>query len=223
MEPNEFLRKVSLFSNLEEDAISLIARTAIRKEYHADEVVVWEKDPADQFFVIESGSVAVTKMTADGKEILLTRLTRGAFFGEMALLIDEPRTATVTTLEPSVLLTVYRRDFLRILHQEPEVAASILKEVCSRLAHANTLIESLLSLDVCGRLARYLITLAEKEGQPKDDGTVEIIRPKQMLIAQSIGTSRETVSRMLKELQRQGLIRIEGKHIFLNAAELERE
>ncbi|HPR64854.1 MAG TPA: Crp/Fnr family transcriptional regulator [Thermoanaerobaculia bacterium] len=223
MEHRELFKNVTLFSNLSDEATQRIARTAVKSSYNTGEVVVWEKDSADVFFVIVQGRVSVSKMTADGREIMLSQLKKGDFFGEMALLIDEPRTATVTTLSPTTVLKVYRRDFISIVRNDAEVASSILKEVCSRLANANALIESLVYIDVCGRLAGYLRKLARAGGTATPEGMIQVTRPTQLEIAHAIGTTRETVNRMLKELQRQGLIRAEGKKILLRNEDVERD
>lgn len=217
----DVFRHVTLFSHLDENTLELIAGAARQKMFERDQVIVWEKDAADIFFIIESGEVKVTKMSDDGREITLSYLREGDFFGEMALLIDQPRTATVTTTKPTCVLKIYRKDFLDILKKNAETSVNLLRKLCQRLTEANLLIENLVHIDVCGRLAGYLRKMAREDGSKRPDGAIEFRRPTQQEIAHSIGTSRETVSRLLKELERQGLIRTEGKNIFLKKSDVE--
>lgn len=166
--------------------------------------------------MIVSGKVKVTNVGPEGKEVILSVLGAGDFFGEMSLLDEEPRSATVTATETTEMLTLRRREFMDLLNRNPHMLQSLLATLSGRLRHANAQIRSLALLDVLGRIAKLLIEIAEKDGRKLLDGSVVFRRPTHQEIASMVGTSRETVSRMIGELNRDGYIRISGKDIILS-------
>jgi CRP/FNR family cyclic AMP-dependent transcriptional regulator len=134
------------------------------------------------------------------------------FFGEMGLLDDQPRSASVETLESSEMLRLSKAGFTNILKDNFELAMLIIRNLVRRLREADRKIESLALIDVYGRVARLLIEMAQQQ----DDGqwVVERAPPKQE-IARMIGASREMVSRVVKDLHRKGLIRAEKRRIHI--------
>jgi CRP-like cAMP-binding protein len=147
--------------------------------------------------------------------LILSTLGPGEFFGEMALLDDEPRSASVIATEKLEVLTIWRSDFLQILNENFAITRKLLAEMSKRLRDASSRIESLATMDVYGRLARYLLELAQDEGREVQKGYIAVRRPTHQAIANTIGTSRETVSRLLHDLMNQQLILSEGKTIYL--------
>ena len=160
-------------------------------------------------------------ISPEGKEIILSLLGPGEFFGEMALLDDEPRSATVVATEALELVTIWRSDFLQILGENFTIAKKVLAELSKRLRNASNRIESLATMDVYGRLARFFLDLAREQGKTLDNGYVAVTRPTHQAIANMIGTSRETVSRLIHDLMRQNLLLSEGKTIYLRKSALD--
>jgi len=160
-------------------------------------------------------------ISPEGKEIILSLLGPGEFFGEMALLDDEPRSATVVATEPLELVTIWRSDFLQILAENFDITKKVLAEISRRLRSASNRIESLATMDVYGRLARFFLDLARDQGKVLDNGYVAVTRPTHQAIANMIGTSRETVSRLIHDLMRQNLLLSEGKTIYLRKTALD--
>ena len=154
-------------------------------------------------------------ISPEGKEIILKLLGPGDFFGEMALLDDEPRSATFVATEPLELVTIWRNDFLQILSENFPLTRKLLAELSRRLRSASSRIESLATMDVYGRLARFFIDQAREQGKVLDNGYVAITRPTHQAMANMIGTSRETVSRLIHDMMRQNLLISEGKTIYL--------
>ena len=150
-----------------------------------------------------------------GREIILSILHAGDFFGEMALLDRQPRSANVVALENSELLGLDREAFQTHLTAHPITAMAILAEMSRRLRHADEVIGNLALLDVYGRVARVIRDLAQEEGEPADGGLLIKERPTQQEIAGLIGTSRETVSRALNDFTRRGLLEMQGKQILV--------
>jgi CRP/FNR family cyclic AMP-dependent transcriptional regulator len=175
-------------------------------------MIISEGDPGDALSIILSGQVKVTVIAEDGREVILAVLGPGAFFGEMALLDDEPRSAHVISMEDTALLQLRREDLRARLRLAPDLAISLLRELSRRLRPADHTIASLMLLDVNGRIARLLLELAREEGKP---GTRITRRLTHAAIGQMVGASRETVSRTMRNLVLSNLIAVNRREITL--------
>ena len=220
MQPT-FFRKFPLIADLDDRDLAAIAPVAKSRRYAKDDVVFYADESGDIFCLIREGQVKVTMISPEGKEIILKLLGPGDFFGEMALLDDEPRSATVVATEPLDLVTIWRNDFLQILSENFPLTRKLLAELSRRLRSASSRIESLATMDVYGRLARFFLDLARDQGKSLDNGYVAVTRPTHQAMANMIGTSRETVSRLIHDLMRQNLLLSEGKTIYLKKSALE--
>jgi len=217
----QFFRKFSLFAELDDRELTSIAAVAKTRRYAKDDVVFHADESGDVFCLIREGEVKVTMISPEGKEIILSMLGPGDFFGEMALLDDEPRSATVIATTPLEVVTIWRSDFLSILAENFSITKKVLAELSRRLRTASNRIESLATMDVYGRLARFFLDLAAEGGKGLDNGYVAVTRPTHQAIANMIGTSRETVSRLIHDLMKQGLLLSEGKTIYLRSTALD--
>lgn len=214
-------RRFSLFAELDDRELAAVADVAKSRRHTKDEVVFHEDESGDVFCLIREGRVKVTMVSPEGKEIILSMLGPGDFFGEMSLLDDEPRSATVIATENLELLILWRSDFLQLLHENFSISRKVLVELSRRLRLASDRIESLATMDVYGRLARFLLDLAITSGIELANGYVAVTRPTHQAIANTIGTSRETVSRLIHDLMRQDLLLSEGKTIYLRRSAIE--
>ena len=215
MDDQELLRTVPIFSELSEPDIAALARLTSRRTCPKDTVVFFENEEGDSFFCIVAGRIKVTILGDDGREVILSVLGRGDFFGEMALLDNEPRSATAIAVEDTELLSLHRNDFQSVLSDNRSIMSALIKILTARLRRANHQISTLALLDVYGRVARVIVDTARDEGKRLKDGRIAFRRATHQEIANRIGTTRETVTRMLKDLERQGLIHIEGKEIVV--------
>jgi CRP-like cAMP-binding protein len=215
MDEREVLRTVPIFSELSDEDISSLAHLALRKRYPKDTVVFFENEEGDFFFTILEGRIKVTILGDDGREVILSVLGPGDFFGEMALLDNEPRSATAIAVEESELLSLHRNDFQSVLNDNRSITSALIRVLSARLRRANHQISTLALLDVYGRVARVIVDMAREEGKRLRDGRIAFRRATHQEIANRIGTTRETVTRMLKDLERQGLIHVEGKEIVV--------
>jgi CRP-like cAMP-binding protein len=218
------LRSVSIFADLDDASIGALERLAELRDYAAGAGVVSQEDRGDALFVLAKGKVKVVLYGGSGREIILSIFkSPGDFFGEMSLLDDQPRSATVIADEPSRLLVLSRRDFQAHIERHPRTALRVLQELSRRLRRADGVIGNLALLDVYGRLAGKLRELAATEGEETAEGIVVRQRPTQSEIAAMIGTSRETVSRALSEFARRGWLSMAGKRLVLRRAFLVEE
>ena len=215
MDDQELLRSVPIFSELSEADIASLARLTSRRTCPKDTVVFFENEEGDSFFCIVAGRIKVTILGDDGREVILSVLGRGDFFGEMALLDNEPRSATAIAVEDTELLSLHRNDFQSVLSDNRSIMSALIKILTARLRRANHQISTLALLDVYGRVARVIVDTARDEGKRLKDGRIAFRRATHQEIANRIGTTRETVTRMLKDLERQGLIHIDGKEVVV--------
>jgi CRP-like cAMP-binding protein len=218
------LGNVSIFADLDPASVGALERLAEVRDYASGAVVVSQEDRGDALFVLVRGKAKVVLYGDSGREIILSIFkSPGDFFGEMSLLDDQPRSATVIADEPSRLLVLSRRDFQAHIERHPRTALRVLQELSRRLRRADAVIGNLALLDVYGRLAGKLRELAAAEGEETPDGILVRQRPTQAEIAAMIGTSRETVSRALSEFARRGWLAMSGKRLLLRRAFLATE
>jgi len=206
----QFLRRIPLFSHLSETDIARLTESARERNYPRNSVILFEDDPGDSLYVVVTGQVKVVLIGEDGREVILSVLNEGNFFGEMALIDDEPRSAHVIAMQDSNLLVLRREDFQRRLQEAPTIALGLLRELSHRLRKADDKIGGLVLLDVNGRVARLLLQMADE-----NDGKNITRRVTHHTIAQMIGSSRETVSRTIRDLADRGLIEVSRKAIVI--------
>ena len=209
------LKKIPIFSSLSESDLKKLALVATRRYVKAGGVVFYEEDAAEHLFVIEQGEIKITMLGEGDREVILSLFGTGECFGELALLDEAPRSATVVAMSDTTLLAISRADFHQYLLQNPQVALHLLKLLAGRLRKSTHRIESLVLLDVFGRVARLLLEMANDNGEKQPDGALAFVKPTQQDLASMVGASRETVSRVLKELSSAGLIRATGQKYYI--------
>jgi CRP/FNR family transcriptional regulator/CRP/FNR family cyclic AMP-dependent transcriptional regulator len=215
MTVTELFSKVPLFEGIApEDRVALAKAAAVRT-YRRGETIVEQGQPGDAFYVIVKGRVAVAIVAPDGREVVLNSLGEGEHFGEMALLDDAPRSASVIAQEKSELAILSRAVFFDLLKSNFVLTRALLSAFSARLRRANATIEGLASLDVKARLARYFRELATARGRKAGGGWAVVVRPSQREIADTIGSSRETVSRTMSQMAAEQLIVPKGKAVYV--------
>jgi len=132
----ELLRNVPIFAELTEADLEVLARLATRRRYPKDGVVFFENEEGSSFFMIVDGRIKVTILGDDGREIILSVLSGGDFFGEMALLDQGPRVATVTAASDMEVAVLDPREFVSLIEEHPAVARKVLKVMAGRLRNA---------------------------------------------------------------------------------------
>ncbi len=205
------LKAVPLFASFPEDQLRMLTTMVTRRSAARSTTIMAGGDATDSLYIVLSGRLKVMMSDSDGKEVILSILGPGEFFGEMGLIDDEPRSASVVTIEPCELLAIAKRDFKKCLMENNEMGMAVMRGLVKRLREADRKIGSLALLDVYGRVARLLLDMAENVNGEK---VVTKRLPKQD-IAKMIGASREMVSRVMKDLQTGGYIEMRGSNIVL--------
>tara|TARA_B100001765_G_scaffold60678_1_gene36387 strand:+ start:182 stop:865 length:684 start_codon:yes stop_codon:yes gene_type:complete len=215
MKKIELLQSVALFWDLSEEELGYISQKMIARHYESGKFIFLEDSEGEQCFFVVQGSVKVTRLSKDGREVILAMLNEGEFFGEMALLDGESRSANVIALEETEVLTLNREDFLVVLHDYPQIAIQLLKEMADRLRKSDRQIASLSLSDAEKRIALCIIRFADEQGIIKR-GQVSIPKmPIQQDIANMAGTSRETVSRAINLLEKEHFIKRQGRELLI--------
>ena len=203
------------FSDLSDSDLEKISSKMISRIYEKGKMILLEESEGETFFIILSGVVKVTRLSDDGREVILAILGESDFFGEMSLLDGEGRSANIVANERSEVVTLSRRDFLDCLQKYPKIAIALLEELAVRLRKSDQHIESLSLSDSEQRIGITLIRLAEELGTIKQ-GDVNVKNlPYQQDLANMAGTSRETVSRTLKLLESKNLLKRDGRNLTI--------
>lgn len=209
------LRQVPLFEGLDDEQLDAIALVTITRRFDKHQVIILAEEEGDALFIISSGQVKVSIVSEDGREVILSLLGTGSVFGELSLLDGKPRSANVVATENTGLYMLRRSDFLQLVYKVPQIAVGLLAELAARLRKTDRKIGGLALLDVTSRISETLLQLADEHGTETDDGVLLKSRPTHQQIANMSGTTRETVSRVLKRLEKQGYITTEGRTITI--------
>lgn len=205
------LRNVPLFAGLDEQQLKVLAGTIVRRSFVRNAQIIGAGDPTDSLYIVINGRLKVLMSDEQGREVILSILGPGEFFGEMGLLDDSPRSASVITLEACELLTISKTDFKRSLAENFELSLMVMRGLVQRLREADRKIGGLALMDVYGRVARLLLEMAEDI-----DGEKLVVKKlSKQDIAKMIGASREMVSRVMKDLEQGGYIETRGRSIIL--------
>jgi CRP/FNR family transcriptional regulator, cyclic AMP receptor protein len=206
--PVELLRSVPLFSDLEQGELERFSLVAVPRSFPAATRVFHEGDHSDACYIVRSGSFRVTREHSDGRAITLATLGPGDIFGELAMLDGEVRSASVEALEDGELLALPASEVRALLSRHPEITVKLIAALVRRLRAANERISRQSFQTVPSRVAGVLSQLvAEETPQQARDGGEVTIRMNQADLAQLAGTSRESVSRFLADLERAGIVR----------------
>jgi len=210
------LARFPTFESLSEDELRQMAELAVPRRYDDGQVIFREGDRSDTCFIVRTGRVRITRTHSGGRRLTLAELAAGDMFGELSMFDGEGRSATVEALEDTTTLALLERDVKRVLRAHPEIAVKMLARLANRLRAANEKLARQSFQPVAGRVASTLLAQVEARRaqaaaavDADEDGLqpVEIvIEATQADIAQLAGSSRESASRFLADLERAGVV-----------------
>ena len=214
MQPGEdtaaLLASVGVFAGLEERELAQIASVAVPRTFDRGEILFREGDRGDTSYVVRSGAVIIRREhgSGSGRSITLAEFRAGAFFGELAMFGEEIRSATAEALEPTAVVALLSRDVQRVMRSDPQIAFKMLQDITNRLRTANERLLQQSFQTVSGRVAGALLgQVGARQAEGAADQEV-LVRATQAEIAQLAGTSRESASRFLASLEREGVVRL---------------
>lgn len=215
----EQVRRVPLFSDLSEEQLDTVARASTVAQFSRNQVIVHENDNGTSLFVILKGKVKVCLVRPDGREAILAILRPGEFFGEMALLDNRPRSASVVVLEPTTVMILIRAEFLRMVKTNPQIIHNMMIALATRLRKTNKKIADLAFLDAIGRVSGVISQLAEEGGEEVDEGIMIRNRPSHEQLGMMAATTRETVTHCMATLERRGYTLSAGRDLLVFSIE----
>ena len=205
--------KIEIFEGLTAEEMEALLANSVVRSYPKNTVIINENDHADSMYVIESGRVKVYCSDKNGKEFIMNTLTAEDYFGELALLDDDKRSASVRTMEKSNFYIIYKEDFNKVLEQQPNIAKTLIRNLTRRVRKLTKDVKALALQDVYGRVTNVLNSLAERRD---DESAIIPEKLTQQDIADRVGASREMVARILKDLTIGEYISFEGRNIVIN-------
>jgi len=206
--PVELLRSVPLFAGLEQGELENFSHVAVARSFPAGTRVFHEGDRSDACYIVREGSFRVTREHSDGRAITLATLGSGDIFGELAMLDGEVRSASVEALTDGELLALPAGEVRALLARHPEITVKLVAALVRRLRTANERISRQSFQTVPSRVAGVLSQLvAEEAPRSSAEEAGVTIRMNQADLAQLAGTSRESVSRFLADLERAGVVK----------------
>jgi len=209
------LKKVHFFQELEESDLAQVTSVTQERKVTKGNYIIFADDFASSVLFLTEGTAKVTLISEDGKEVMIYSLSEGDLFGEIAIITGEQRTANVVATSDCTILMISENDFKDQLAKNNGLAMALIKELAQRLYKANSKIESLAFFDVYGRVYRTLSELGEPMAKGDEEVLVIKNRPTHQELAHMVGTSREVVTRTLRDLELDGCIAIEDKRIEL--------
>lgn len=212
---DEVVLDAPLFAGIEPDAAKALLGTMRQVQLGRGRTLFEEGDPGDRLFVIRSGKVKLGRRSSDGRENLLAVLGPGEMFGELSLFDRGQRTATATAVSDAELYSLGHDELIGWLERNPGVAKHLLHALARRLRRTNDALADLVFSDVPGRVAKALLDLAQRFGEPTDDGVRVAIDLTQEELAQLVGASRETVNKALADFTGRRWVRREGRALVL--------
>jgi CRP/FNR family transcriptional regulator len=210
----ETLRSVRLFAGLDEPATFELPN-AVEQRHARGAVIVRAQEPARSVFILREGGVKESLTTPEGKEVILALHGPGDLFGELAAFNGNQVVATATAVTASRVLAVPREDWLQMLEAHPQLARSMQEQLARRLTEAWRLVRMLSRYTTEARLKSALLLLAERWGQPREDGIEIALDLTHRTLADLAGASREKVTRALGILQQKGLVRVDHRRMIL--------
>ena len=200
------LNRINIFSDLSEKDCELLKPICKPRNYLKNSMIILEEEYGDLVFLVKIGTIKITRVNDEGKEVILALLGPGEMFGELAILDGEARSANALAQENCELFAVNKEDFLDILKNHPAVSYNVMSELAKRLRKSDQQIEALSLSDAEHRIGVSLLNLAEDMGVIRKGKVTIQNLPFQQDIANMAGTSRETVSRVLKMFVEKNLI-----------------
>ena len=215
----EQLRHVPLLRGLTDVQLAELSRTARTHRFEPDQIVFLQGDPGDSVHIILRGQVKVVTTSRAGHEAILAFLADGESFGEMSLLDDLPRSATIQATMPTTTLSLRKVDFHKLLREAPDLSLRLLRALARRLRETGMLVQDAAFLDVGERLAKKIVAMATETlelgvtvpGATRVSGPAIELRVTQQDLASMIGATRESVNKALASFRARGLL-VVGRH-----------
>jgi CRP/FNR family cyclic AMP-dependent transcriptional regulator len=209
-------RSIPLFERLSERELDALFALTTTKKLRKGQFLCRKGDPGSSLFAVLDGRLRATGEGRDGKEVVLSLMDPGDVIGEIALLDQQPRSATVQAVDEATLLTLHRRDLVPFLERNPRAAIELAAVLAKRVRNLTELMEDTVFLGLPSRLAKKLLNLAARYGHPAEGGGVRIeLKLPQHQLGELVGTSRESINKQLRQWGEEGLVQFESGYVTI--------
>jgi CRP/FNR family transcriptional regulator, cyclic AMP receptor protein len=219
----DLLAQIPMFEPLSEEELIHLSGLLQQRRYARGEVIFHQGDVGTVLFLVRKGEVVIRLSSAEGREKILSTLSRGQSFGELALLDGEPRSADAVAREETHLLSLHQEDFRRFLVERPQVVMRLLAHLSRMVRRVTQHVHDASFLEGPAKLARVLLELGRTQGTQTPEG---LLLPKrtQADLANQCGVTRESVNKWLRHYQQAGLLSLDnGQVTLLDVEQLRRD
>lgn len=213
MSPADLIKQIPLFNSLQDSDVEALASTVRIKTLKPGQTLFHKGDEGTALYIVKQGTIKIVLPSRIGDEIIVTIITDGDFFGEMALLDGEPRSADAIAIDASQVLILRRQDFLHFLQSNVNAIKAILSLLSKRLRSTDEMLEDTCFLSISVRLAKKLVELAQSHGREADDGIHIELSLTQKELGDMIGATRESINKELRGMREKKLIQTHGNKI----------
>jgi CRP-like cAMP-binding protein len=213
------LGSIPLFQGMSERELDMLLALTTTKKLKKRAILFRKGEPGNALFAVMEGRLRVIGEGRDGKEVVFNFMDPGEVIGEIALLDQQPRSASVQAVADSTLLTLHRRDLIPFLERNPKAAIKLAVVLVKRVRHLSELMEDTVFLGLPSRLAKKLLSLAQRYGKPVEGGVRIDQKLPQHELGELVGTSRESINKTLRQWAEEGLVAFEKGYVTIRDAE----
>lgn len=210
-----YLQRTPIFSHLSDEELDSIIPQVVKRRLKKNTVIFHENDPASAFYLVKTGRVKIYKTGSEGREQVLSILGDGQIFGDVPAFDGGPYPASAATMADSEIYLIRSEDFQALVRRYPEVALKIIRVLGQRLRQSMELVRDLSFKQVPHRLAGLLIRLSGEYGIDTEDGLLIELPLSRQELADIVGTSRETITRELKKMERAGMLTVDRRRLTI--------
>ncbi|PTV99078.1 CRP/FNR family transcriptional regulator [Halanaerobium saccharolyticum] len=214
-ETKQCLKDLIVFQNLDPEELELLCQNSYAKFYEKDEVIFFENDSVKKLYLLVNGKVKLSMLSAEGKEKVLTILQEGDIFGELSLFDEDPHPLTAEVMDDARLLIIPWNEMEKMIIDRPSLAIKIIEALSKKTRLLTSQVRELVFQDAAGRLASLISRLAEDFGREIEEGTVIDLVLTHQEIANLIGSSRVTVTKLINKFIDDGMITIKKRKIII--------
>jgi CRP/FNR family transcriptional regulator len=215
MDKHDYLRQISIFSELKDEFLDKIHRISLIRKYSKGRIIFMEGEPGEAFFYVKSGLIKITKLSRDGREHILHILNEGDIFAEVTLFNKTVYPATAEVLEEAEIGIIKNEDLEKVIKENPELSLQLIRYLNKRLVEAHMKIRNLALYDTYARTAQALVKFAEDFGRKSSKGIELDLNISRQELANIVGTTRETVIRVLTNFKKEHSIDIDKNTITI--------
>ena len=215
------LKKVTMFSILNESELRELEPYLVPATYKKKDVIFSEGEPPEWLYIVVEGKIKLTKLSQDGKEIILEIMSPLDFFGGLAVLRGFPYPANAVVMEDSKFLRISRNNIMKIIDRFPNLMYCLAMQLGDRMKESHETLKNIALERVEARIAALLLKLADKTGKESGGGVVIEMKLTKQDIAEMVGTTVETSIRTMSKLKKMGVVaEKEGRIAITNIAKL---